>query len=262
MKRTVQSSDGVRIVYQVGGDAEPTLVFIHGGLADRSFWDTQMEAFRNDHRVIALDLAGHGESGADRPHWSIAAFAADVRSAAEAENAERIVLIGNSLGGPVAVEASLMLPGRTLGVVGVDTFHDLSRKVSPEEMRARIEAAQSDYPAFVQQMISGLFHPDADRALLNDLRRRMLRTPEAVAVDMLGSFAGYDLAGSVRRMTAPLRCINGDLYPVEWDLNRRIAPDFEGAILPHTGHYPMLEDPAAFNLNLKKIVDGFADPPR
>ena len=46
-----------------------------------------------------------------------------------------MILFGNSLGGPVAIEAALTLPGRVLGVVGVDTFQSLMYTVAPEESR-------------------------------------------------------------------------------------------------------------------------------
>src|SRR5213593_1069869 len=64
--RRVPSADGVQIVYETAGSREPALIFIHGGFADRSFWANQMPAFSAAHRVLTLDLAGHGESGDGR----------------------------------------------------------------------------------------------------------------------------------------------------------------------------------------------------
>ena len=64
--RTTTSFDGVCIAYSVSGAAETALIFIHGGMSDRSFWDGQHAAFAERFRVIALDLAGHGESGQSR----------------------------------------------------------------------------------------------------------------------------------------------------------------------------------------------------
>ena len=63
LNRTTLSFDGVDIAYSVSGVADTALIFIHGGLADRSFWDGQHTPFAERFRVIALDLAGHGESG-------------------------------------------------------------------------------------------------------------------------------------------------------------------------------------------------------
>lgn len=121
-RKTCLAPDGVAIVYSAAGAGETALVFIHGGLADRGFWDGQLGAFAGCHRVIALDLPGHGESGTNRKKWGFPEFGADVRAVVDAEKLERVILFGNSLGGPVGIEAALLLPGRVLGVVGVDTF--------------------------------------------------------------------------------------------------------------------------------------------
>ena len=139
MRKTCPAADGVNLVYSVTGAGEPALVFIHGGLADRGFWTSQLEAFSGRYKVIALDLPGHGESGANRTKWGLPEFGADVKAVVEAEKAKRVIIFGNSLGGPVAIEAALLLPGRALGVVGVDTFQSLEGPYPLEELRRRAE---------------------------------------------------------------------------------------------------------------------------
>lgn len=79
-RKTCRAPDGVELVYSAAGAGEPALIFVHGGLADRSFWDAQLKACAADHRVLALDLPGHGESGANRKKWGIPEFGADVRA--------------------------------------------------------------------------------------------------------------------------------------------------------------------------------------
>ena len=83
--KTAESFDGVKIVYSVLGKGEPALVFIHGGFADRSYWLNQWESFTPTYQVIALDMAGHGESGSDRKEWNIPSFAEDVKAVIEKE---------------------------------------------------------------------------------------------------------------------------------------------------------------------------------
>ena len=125
--RTTTSFDGVRIAYTTSGAADTALVFVHGGLADRSFWDGQQAALAERFRVIAPDLAGHGESGQNRREWGIAQFGRDVVAVMEAEQVQQAVLIGNSMGGPVAIEAG----GRVL------MPHDQSMRDFPVERALR-----------------------------------------------------------------------------------------------------------------------------
>jgi pimeloyl-ACP methyl ester carboxylesterase len=250
------------IVYSAAGAGEPALVFIHGGLAERSFWNAQLKAFSGSHRVIALDLPGHGESGANRRNWGIPEFGADVRAVVEAEKLERVIIIGNSIGGPVAVEAALLLPGRALGVVGVDTFQVLDYRITAEEAAQRAESFRSDYSGSLKQMVRDLFHPDADPALMAEAERRMSRTPPEAANAMFLSLAGYDAGAAVRRLKVPIRAVNGDLYPTNLEDNKKVKPDFDAVVMKHTGHYPMLEHPEEFNRLMTEAINNLRPKPR
>ncbi len=261
-RKTCSAPDGVTIVYSAAGAGEPALVFIHGGLADRTFWDAQLRAFAGSHRVIALDLPGHGDSGANRTKWGFPEFGADVKAVVDAEKLNRIVLFGNSLGGPVAIEAALLLPGRVLGVVGVDTFHSLDYSVTPEEARTRAEAFRADYAGSLKQMVKALFHADADPAVIADAERRMMRTPPDAAYAMFMSMAGYVPAASARKLAVPLRAINGDMYPTDVAGVRKVKADFDVAVMKHMGHYPMLERPDEFNRLVAEVVRELSRFPR
>lgn len=253
-KKMCPAPDGVKVVYSAAGKGEPALVFIHGGLANRGFWDGQLKAFADRYRVIALDLPGHGDSGINRKKWGMPEFGADVAAVCTAEKLNKIILIGNSLGGPVAIEAALLLPGKAIGVIGVDTFQSLDYSYTPEQARQRAEAFRKDYRGSVKEMVKALFHKDANPELIADAERRMAKTSPEAAYQMFLSMGGYNPADSARKLTVPLRAINGDLYPTDFKAVRKIKPDFDAMIMPHTGHYPMLEFPEEFNRNLVEIV--------
>jgi len=252
-RKTCQAPDGVEIVYSAAGAGEPALVFVHGGLADRTFWDAQLKAFAGRHRVLALDLAGHGESGTNRKKWGIPEFGADVRAVVDAEKPKHVIIMGNSLGGPVAIEAALLLPGRALGVIGVDTFQDLG-KISEDEAKQRAELFRRDFSGGVKEMVKALFYPDADPEIMADAERRMARTSPEAADAMFLSLAGYDTGAAARRLTIPIRAINGDLYPTDVKAVRQVKADFNAIIMPHMGHYPMLERPEEFNRHLATMI--------
>ena len=72
------SADGVPIHYKARGDGDIALVFVHGWCCNRSYWEKQLDHFAPHHRVVTIDLGGHGESGLKRESWSMAAFAGDV----------------------------------------------------------------------------------------------------------------------------------------------------------------------------------------
>jgi pimeloyl-ACP methyl ester carboxylesterase len=253
-RKTCLAEDGVLIVYSAAGAGDPALVFIHGGLADRTFWEGQLREFAGLHRVVALDLPGHGESGLNRKKWGIPEFGADVKAVIEAEKLKNVIIFGNSLGGPVAIEAALLLPDRVLGVVGVDTFQVLNIGITPEEAKQRAEFFQRDFAGALKQMVRMLFHADADPALIAEAESRMAGTSPEAARAMLLSLAGYDKGAAARRLNVPLRAINGDLYPTDVKENRKVKADFDAVIMKHVGHYPMLERPTEFNNRVTEIV--------
>jgi pimeloyl-ACP methyl ester carboxylesterase len=256
VRKTCRAADGVELIYSVAGTGEPALVFVHGGLANRDFWDGQLKEFAAKHKTIALDLPGHGESGADRTKWGLPEFGADVKAVVDAEKVDKVIIFGNSLGGPVAIEAGLLLTGRVLGVVGIDTFQQLGGVVSAEEVGQRAELFEKDYAGSLKAMIGLLFHKDTDPALVADAEKRMMGTPPAAAKAMFLGMAGYDMGAAAARLAAPIRAINGDLYPTDVEGNRRIKPDFEAVVMKHIGHYPMLERPAEFNRLVADTVAG------
>src|SRR5262249_15942123 len=77
-KATARAADGLSIVYDIGGKGDTALVFLHGWCGDRHYWKHQIDAFAPNYRVVAVDQAGHGESGTERKEWTVAALAGDV----------------------------------------------------------------------------------------------------------------------------------------------------------------------------------------
>jgi pimeloyl-ACP methyl ester carboxylesterase len=67
----------------------------------------------------------------------------------------------------------------------------------------------------------------------------------------------YDLTAACRRVRAPVRAINGDLWPTAVETNRTLVPGFDATIIKGAGHYPMLEQPAVFNALLERVVGEF-----
>jgi pimeloyl-ACP methyl ester carboxylesterase len=61
-------SNGVKLAYDERGSGSPAFVFIHGWTCNRSFFAPQVEHFANRHRVISVDLRGHGESDKPQAH--------------------------------------------------------------------------------------------------------------------------------------------------------------------------------------------------
>lgn len=144
--RRVISADGVSISFEVKGRRETALVFIHGWSCDSEYWKAQLAFFSDAYTTVAVDLAGHGLSGADRRNWSMAAYGKDVAAVIRALPNQRVILIGHSMGGYVALEAAHLQPERVIGVVGVDSLQDLDGRQTDTQGAAALLTALRQQP--------------------------------------------------------------------------------------------------------------------
>src|SRR5688572_21973184 len=144
--RIAIAPDGVHVQYRVYGTGEPALVFIHGWSCDSNYWREQLPAFKQKYTLVTVDLAGHGGTDGNRSDWTIARFGQDVATALSAVPNKQVILVGHSMGGPVAIEAARLLNGRVIGIIGVDTFKSIGAPVpSKAQVNAAIKPFEADF---------------------------------------------------------------------------------------------------------------------
>ena len=251
----VPAADGVPIHYSVTGKGEPALVFIHCWTCNRSFWENQVAEFSKTYRVVTIDLPGHGESGQGRKTWSIESFGDDVSTVVKKLNLKRVVLVGSSMGGPIALEATRRMPDRVIAIVPVDTLQNVEQKVPPEQLDAVFKQMEADYKNATTSLLNQFFFsPTTPAAVKERVINATLSIQPEVAIPMLKAIFSYDPVPAMREIKMPIRAINSDRVPTSVEVNRKYAPQFDVVIIKGTGHYPMLEDPARFNQMLADIL--------
>ncbi len=251
----VTASDGVPIHYAVQGKGEPALVFIHCWSCNRHLWDNQVAEFSKTHRVVTIDLPGHGESGLERKNWTVESFGDDVKQVVAKLNLKRVVLIGSSMGGPIALEAARRMPERVIGIVPVDTLQNVESKLTPDQLDGVFKALEADYKgASANLMNQFFFSPSTPEAVKQRVLADIASRPPATALAILRGIFAYDAAPALKETKVPIRAINSDLNPTSLEVNRKYAPQFDVVLIKGTGHYPMLEDPTRFNALLIDIL--------
>jgi pimeloyl-ACP methyl ester carboxylesterase len=255
---TVKSADGVPIAYEVRGQGPTTLVLVHGWSCDRNYWRHQLDSLQGEYRVIALDLAGSGGSGKDRTAWSIANFANDVAAVVQATDASDVVLIGHSLGGPVALEAGLLVPDRVIGVIGVEAFYDAWADPESGKMVDQLRPSfKAGTRAFVRK---ALFLPTSPPALADSISEAMAAAPSEIAlpaIDSLLAWARVRQAAAASELQAPTGLIlvaGGSAGTKKFQRAREGRASLGVEEVPGTGHFLMLEVPGAFNAGLRAML--------
>jgi pimeloyl-ACP methyl ester carboxylesterase len=254
---TTSSADGVPIAYEAQGQGPATLVLVHGWNCDRTYWRQQMDSFP-EYRVIAVDLAGHGQSGKNRTDWSITNFARDVAAVIRAEDARNVVLIGHSLGGPVALEAGLLVPDRVIGVIGVEAFYDVWGE--PGFAKA-VDGLRPDFKANTRAFIrKAMFLPTSPAPLADSIADAMAAVPPEIALPAIDSLLAWSKnrqAAAASELRAPAGLIlvaGGSAGTAKFQRSREGLPELGVSEIPGTGHFVMLEVPGAFNAKLREML--------
>jgi pimeloyl-ACP methyl ester carboxylesterase len=255
---SVASADGVPIHYHVEGSGNPALVFVHCWSCDGGYWDGQVKEFSPAHRVVAIDLAGHGKSGLGRKEWTIQAFARDVQAVVETLDLRRVILIGHSMSGAVTLEAARLMPDRVIAIIPIDTLQNADDLNDPKQVAAFLGEMQKDFKGFTMGFVRRMFPAGADPGLVEKIAADMASAPPEVAIPAIRSAFSYDPKEALAAVKIPIHAINSDKYPTNLDANRRWAPQFEVEVMPGVGHFPMLEKPQEFNRRLAAAVDKIA----
>ena len=95
---------GDRVAYRDVGDGDETLLLLHGMAGSSDTWRAVMPQLSKRYRVIAPDLLGHGQSAKPRGDYSLGAFAAWLRDLLDELGVTSVTLVGQSLGGGVAMQ--------------------------------------------------------------------------------------------------------------------------------------------------------------
>jgi pimeloyl-ACP methyl ester carboxylesterase len=260
---TVTAPDGVSIHYTDQGQGAPALVFVHGWSCDATYWDAQVAHFAGRHRVVAIDLAGHGASGQERKAYTMEAFGADVAAVLAHLDLKDTVLVGHSMGGAIIVEAALAAPDRVAGLVGVDNFQNVGMKLPPESIDVFLATFEADFEPRVRAWVGGFFPVGADSALAAGIAADMASAPPAVGLSAMRELLhwyGNLTAPRLAQLKVPLMCINADAQPTQVEPIKALVPGYQLRVMAGRGHFVMREDPDGFNKLLGETVAALMAP--
>lgn len=233
------------------------LIFIHGAGEDGRIWERQVALFGQSHRVLAMDLPGRGSRLADAALTHHEDNAKDVLRQMDRAGMTTGVLIGHSMGGGVALTAALNHPERLSGLVLVVTGARL--KMHPdflEKARQRAEdpLAPAGPPVALEQTVS----PSTPAECLAWLRSRAMTAPPKTIYADFQANNRFDVMGRLSAIALPTLVIGAEedrMAPPKF--SQFMAEKIPGAtltILPKCGHYPQVEQEAAFNQTLAHFL--------
>jgi pimeloyl-ACP methyl ester carboxylesterase len=265
--RNVTGAGGVQLrVDETGNPSGRAVLFLHGVSQNRLAWRKQLHSdLADDHRLVAMDLRGHGESdGPADAYKDSAAWAQDVHAVIKSLDLEQPILSGWSYGGVVICDYLRHYGQNAVG--GIHLVDATTRLGEP--------ALPFLAPQFVS-LIPGLCSPDVEESTSTLKAFMTILTCEKLSPEDFYLFLGYNtvVAPRVRRDLLSRTVDNDDLLaqidtpvlvthgledtvvlPSMAEHNARVIPHARASYYAGVGHAPFWEDPARFNAELR----GFA----
>jgi len=262
------------------------LVFVHGFGNDAHVWDEIAPSMAPHYRTLAITLRGHGDSGrGPAKGGGLEAWVRDLESAFDHLDIDRLVLVGHSLGGRIAMLYAARNPQKLAGLVLVDAAPQSDPRGSlriREEMRSQLgrtdpsfasledyqRVLARQYPAARNDTLERLSHhwvrPRADGRYELKLDTRSFSPESGLDRDVARERARAEserLWDALRRLPCPALVVRGAASDVlSADVADEMAedalPNGRLAVIPKAGHSVMLDNPGAFTQALSEFVLG------
>lgn len=156
------------------------VVLLHGFLENQTMWQDLVPELSKKHRVITLDLLGHGETECLGYIHSMEENADVIQAVLSKLRIRKAVFVGHSMGGYVALAFAELYPEKIRGLVLLNS----TSKADSEERKANrnraIKAVKKDYTTFIRLSITNLFSPDNRELLVDEIEKvknEALKTP-------------------------------------------------------------------------------------
>ena len=193
---------------------ETAIMFIHGVGADRDIWSDWLPHLADRHSILRLDLPGHGKSAPWNPEIPLgyAFYMRLIRAVIEREAIDSLILIGESMGGTIALYAASEMPEKIKAVATCSTAHrgGTLRNIRPWREIMEVDGME----AWSAEMLEKRFMPGAIEASVRDwFHGAQCRADGETILAMADVLVASDLTDRIDRITAPVLLMQPDSSP-------------------------------------------------
>lgn len=280
VSRYFTTGDGVRLHFLDAGKGRP-IVMLPGWSQSAAMFRHQIADFARDHRVIAFDPRGHGDSDSPDHGYNPHRYAADLHELIEALDLRDIVLLGHSAGVKIVwAYWELYAADRLERLVLVDdsprlqdnpAWTDAARaEVGPMYFTGDLDRFALDLMAptgeeFTRTAMATMFSPDYIARSPDEFAwiiEENLKMPRDRAIEQLYASGGVDWRGTIKRVRLPALVIGAEGSTHKISVISWVAAQIPGAVLrifkrdEGGSHFMFLENPAAFNQAVRDFLEG------
>jgi pimeloyl-ACP methyl ester carboxylesterase len=239
----------VRVHYQSLGNGDRAVVFIHGWTCDSTFWKNQVPALAGKARILLIDLPGHGRSDKPKIDYSMAFFARAVAAVLDDAGVRSAVLVGHSMGTPVARQFYRLYPKRTLALVAVDGDLHTPLATQAEIDKHLVQFTRPDYKDAIGKAVDEMFTKATPADARRAIKATMQGAPQHVVVGAMRGMLDLSIWKD-DPIDAPLLVVvaKQPYWPADHEKKvRKLNPKAGYRSVDGAGHFLMVDKPEAFN---------------
>ena len=249
--------DESRIHYKSYGKGDEAIVLIHGWGGNIDLWSDHIANLQKPgHRVLALSLPGHGESDKPQTTYNMDFYARAVEAVMNDAKVKRAVLVGHSMGTPVARQFYRKYPEKTLAIVIVDgSLRPFGDKKMVEGMMAGFRGP--NYREVGKQMFAGMSGPNLSAEIRDQVQASFMNTPQHVLVGAMEGMADDTIWGN-DKINVPVLAVmaKSPFWPADTEqFYRSLAPKLDFVMWEGVGHFLQMERPAQFDAAVTAFLD-------
>ena len=254
----------VRYVTLGAGDA--TLVFIHGWACNLNFWREQAPAFVDKAKLVFIDLPGHGKSDKPNTAYTMDFLARAVVAVLRDIRAEKVVLVGHSMGAAVMCRVYQQMPEKVAALVSVDGL--MCRPPGTPDLARQFvgQFCVPEWQAHARKFFSTFFPYPGTEKLRDQVVADMLATPQYVIASEAENIASPEQPDwALPGVEVPLLVLNArsPLWSERYEQYvKSLSSQVDYHVYDGVGHFLMLEKPAEFNTNLTEGLQKFGVLPK
>ena len=256
------TSHGVRIAYHQLGAGDPAIVFIHGGFGNRGGFGFQEEYFAPNHRCVAVDLRGHGDSDKPDKIYTMEGHADDVAALIRHLGLEKPVLVGQSMGGQVIISTAARHPELVGAIASLDSPSNIpgwhQRHHGPFD---HLMTADQDYRKTLRMFLMASYLPTDDPSRVGTIAERLAEVPDHVILNGWAGMMAFDAGPVLSKVECPYLYIDCGQPHLDLDLLRELCPQVVVGKVVGAGHKALQDVPDQINAMLNRFVrhaDGIA----
>lgn len=253
---------GSKISYHIHGKGS-AILFIHGFLGSSELWRDQITDFKKSHRLILLDLPGHGKSESLGYMHSMEMLADLIHALLRELRIRKVILVGHSMGGYAALAFAEKYTDQLKALVLVNSTAAADSKSRKTSRRQLIKLLPKKKDQLIKNLLDSFFVIEGykRRFMLNRYKRWAdAASPQGIAASVKGMMERKEREIILKFAPYPYLIIAGEKDPIvglrQNKKEAQLNPSGQLFILEDSGHISPLEKPWELNAALKQFIKG------